>query len=94
MIEHINDDKDNNNIENLAFSNQSNNVKNAFINKKNVRNEKVFIVVDMAGNKYKGTAKEISHLSNIPLSTIYYLTLHNKSKGKKVKYIEEVKQAG
>lgn len=93
LIEHINDDKDNNSPSNLKFSNQSANSKSMYKNgKTNHYNERRFRITDKFGNTYEGTTKEIVQQSNgrIPRSSIYYLILNNLTSGRKISYVEEI----
>ena len=93
LIEHIDDDKDNNSPSNLKFSNQSANMKSMYRNgKTNHYNERRFRVTDKFGNTYEGTTKEIVQQSNgrIPRSSIYYLILNNLTSGEKYSHVEEI----
>ena len=90
LIEHIDDNKDNNKCSNLIFSDHSNNAKNAFKNGKINRKEKIAELETFDGEKYRGTIKELSSLLNIPKGTIYdnIYTKRNSRKIKEVKFIE------
>ena len=88
LIEHIDDDKDNNNITNLRFSNHSKNGKSAFKNGCHNRNEQIFIVTDRCGKTYIGTSKEIAKQSNIPRSTIYYAYYQKNKTSRKIKKVD------
>lgn len=93
VIEHINDNKDDNSVKNLKFSTQKENVKSAFKNGKSCHeNQRQFLVRDKFGNEYTGTSKEIVEQSNgrIPRSSIYYLLSNNLKSGKKISYVEEI----
>ena len=76
------------------FSGISGIIEREFWRTEQIRNEKKFIVVNVKNEQFTGTAKEIHAASGIPLSSIYYLVLNNKNKGKKVKHIQEINQAG
>lgn len=71
LIEHLDDDKFNNRIENLKFSDQSSNMKSAFRNKRIVRKERVFKLTMISGEERIGTMKELSSASGISRATLY-----------------------
>lgn len=93
VIEHINDDRDNNSVSNLKFSTQKDNIHSMYKNgNTNHPNERIFHVIDKDGNSYTGTSKEIVILSNgrIKRSSIYFLLQKNKTSGRCIKFIEEL----
>jgi hypothetical protein len=69
------------NPSNLKFSNKSDNGKRAFINGHGNRIEKRFILILKHG-MIKGTIKEISDSTDIPIQTLYdnLYNYHEKSK--------------
>ena len=91
LIEHKDDNKDNNSPSNLMFSNHRDNMYTAYNNGiSNHPNTKRFLLIDLHGNQYEGTTKEISKLSGVPRSSLYCAILNNRSYGKKFKYIKEL----
>lgn len=86
IIEHLDDDADNYNIENLMFSNQAQNVKRAFENGRPNRIEKTFELVLQTGEKFVGTIKELAEKTKIPKSSIY-MVYYRQSPGRKIKNI-------
>lgn len=89
VIEHLNDDPMDYGIENLLFSNQSANIKRAFINGHSNRVERTYLVTLNDGTQIKGTMKEISRATEIPRQTLYGILY--KKKGKRIRSIVEVR---
>ena len=71
LIEHLNDNKSDYSINNLMFSNHSNNGKRAFKNKCVIRNEAVYKIVANDLTIHIGTMKELSKELNISRATLY-----------------------
>lgn len=90
LIEHIDDNKDNNKVNNLLFSNKSKNAKSAFKNNKINRKEKIIEIITFDNEIHQGTIKELSKKLNIPKGTLYdNLYVKRKSKHfKELKLIE------
>ena len=90
VVEHLNDVGSDYRVENLLFSNQSSNIKRAFINGHGNRVEKKYKMTMKDGTEYIGTMKEISKKSNIPRQTIY-CRFYKKTEGKNIKSVIEIK---
>lgn len=88
LIEHLDDNKLNNDVSNLKFSNKRDNGLHAFENKKHVIHPSVFEFCLESGEIYKGTIREISKQSNIPEGTLYDYIYNgvNRSTTSKTKY--------
>ena len=71
LIEHLNDNKSDYSINNLMFSNHSNNGKRAFTNGCIIRDEAVYKVVANNLTVHIGTIKELSKELNISRATLY-----------------------
>lgn len=72
LIEHLNDDKLNYDVSNLAFSNKKNNSLHAIDNGKRLIKSATFQVGDTNDFVvYEGPIKEIANHTNIPKSTLY-----------------------
>lgn len=71
VVEHIDDDANNYNVENLMFSNQRQNIRRAFANGHSNRVDKVFKMTTKDGKEISGTIKELSVITGIPRQTIY-----------------------
>ena len=91
LIEHKDDNKDNNSPSNLTFSDHKRNMLTAYDNGiTNHPNTKRFLLIDLNGVEYEGSTKEISLQSGIPRSSLYCAILNNRNYGKKFKYIREL----
>lgn len=90
VIEHLDDDAENYSVENLEFSNQSNNIARAFENGRSNRIEKVFEVVMNNGNKFSGTMKALQKQTGIPRQTLYD-RCYKGTPGKKIRSVVEIK---
>lgn len=91
LIEHKDDDKDNNSPSNLRFSDHATNMQSAYNNGiTNHPHTKRFLLVDLKGVQYEGTTKEIASQSGVPRSSLYCAILNNRNYGKKFKYIREL----
>lgn len=95
LIEHLDDDKLNNDISNLRFSNKRDNGLRAFANNKHVHKSSIFEFCMEDGTIYRGKISEISKQSGIPAGTLYdriYTERPCKSRRTKYrfKYIKEL----
>ena len=79
LIEHLDDNKLNNDPNNLLFSNHQQNGLRSFVNGCHNVNYREYDVVLFNGNCYRGPLKEISKLSGISVGTLYDYYYRNKS---------------
>lgn len=86
LIEHLNDIKDDFSVNNLMFSNKSENGKRAFLNGHPNRIDSIFKVTLANNSVYTGTMKELSVVLNMSKATIYdnYYFNRNSRKLKEV----------
>lgn len=83
VIEHLNDDPMDYRVENLMFSNQSQNLKRAFENDHPNRIDKIFRLKMKNGDCFVGTMKELSAETGISRQTIYD-RYYNQRPGRKI----------
>lgn len=90
LVEHLNDIPTDYSISNLMLSNQSQNLKRAFLNGHPNRIERIFLVQLHDGRIYKGTMKELEIKTGICRATLYdnLYFIHNS---RKIKSIKEVR---
>lgn len=87
LIEHLDDNKLNNDVSNLSFSNKCNNGLRAFKNGKHVRVPSVFEFCLEDGTTYTGTVVEVSKQSGIPEGTLYdHILYPDKIETNRTKY--------
>ena len=89
-VEHLNDVKTDYSIANLLLSNQSENLKRAFVNGHPNRTDKIFIAEMLNGDTHKGTMKELAIKTGISRQTLYS-NLYSKHRGKRIKSVIEVR---
>lgn len=95
LIEHLDDNKLNNDISNLRFSNKRDNGLHAFTNGRHIHKSSIFEFCMEDGTVYRGKISEVSKQSGIPEGTLYdriYKERPCKSKRTKYrfKYIKEL----
>lgn len=96
LIEHLDDDRTNNDISNLAFSDHRQNGLSAFKNGKHIHKSSIFEFCLEDGTVYRGTIRDISKESGISEGTLYdriYIDrpcISNRTKYR-FKYIRELK---
>ena len=73
LIEHIDDNKLNNDVSNLKFSNKRDNFESAKKNGKLRRTRSIFEIEFYDGRVYRGNLDELRDLTGIPDSTLYDL---------------------
>ena len=90
LIEHLNDISTDYSVSNLLLSNQSQNIKRAFLNGHPNRIERIFIVELYNGKTYKGTMKELEVKTGICRATLYD-NLYFVRNSRTIKSIKEVR---